>query len=195
MINQNDIANKEEIGTDGRGNKIWHVLTKGGLSIIGKMKPSGQLDPIATGSHPAIARHSAQNLDKSIQYSEHLYKAEGATDQHGITIQRFSPEAAHQLAVWHSKMAGKHSSDPQNPQQGFDQKMKYLYHTDAAIKNYQASGANHNMAKKLHEHNSNLHHELSDLNPPHDQMALEQAYQRTHGKPYPKGIDTTYGKK
>lgn len=186
MITHKDIELKEVIGKDGHGDAIYHILTKGGLSIIAKIKPSGTIKPLAQASHPAIARHQAQLLDKSLQYEERLFKSEGS-------FERFAPEKAFQNAVWHAQMAGKTLPKPEDDNDHFNQEMSKLYHVDAAIKNFQASGVSHSKAKELLSYYANTHDELKEATPrPHDQMALEDAYFRSTGKEYPLGVHSTY---
>lgn len=176
MITEKDIANKEEIGKDKTGASIYHIETKGGLSIVGKLMPSGQLKVLSYGSHPAIARHAAQQLDKSIQYAEHLYKAEGQAP-----IPQWDPAKAYQVGMWHAEQAGKYKSAPD-----YESKLKFLHHSDSAVKHLVASGARRNIAHRLLQ--EGMESKLDRPHPGHDEVQLEQSYNRVNNEEYPHGL-------
>jgi len=146
-LDKNDIAEQEEIGHTHAGDKIFHIASKGGLSLICKQRPSGQMTILAQASHPALARHLAQELDKSITYNESLFKSSGQHPDERVPLVKFTPDMAYKMAHWHSRMAGGIQLDHPDAGVAALNKLKYLAHTDNAIKNYKASGMHHEAAQ------------------------------------------------
>lgn len=74
-ISKEDIEKTEEIGSSEKGS-ILHILTKGGLSMIVRKSLGGAMEVMASAPHPGIARFRAEQVDKSIQWENNLFKSE-----------------------------------------------------------------------------------------------------------------------
>ena len=189
-IDKHDIEKREKIGRTISGLDVYHTLSKGGLSIISKIDPYTDKEIVlATASHPAIARHQASELDKSISYDESLFKSEGAHPDNRVPLVKFDPHMAYKLGKWHSQQSSQIDLNHPDTAQSALNKMKYLHHTDTAVKNYKASGMSHDSALEEHSKHQKLHHGSSaETMPPVDQAKLEDAYFRKYGKEYPSGV-------
>lgn len=187
-----DILKKEVIGKSEKGNDIYHILTKGGFSIIAELTRGGQIIPLGMGSHPAFAMHRADQLQK-IQWAEGLSKSDGAnTDHLGNRIIESTPQKHYDLAKHYSMLAGNvvnknnHMLDRKSD---LEKHHQMLFYTDRALAHYKASGMSDESASNEHKKNIKLGFTLKDQTCPHDDMALVMGWQRKNGKLFPHGID------
>jgi hypothetical protein len=84
ILTKEDIAKTEEIGLCKKG-KILHILTKGGLSMIVCKTLGGAMNVMASAPHPGIARFRAEQIDKSIEWDNNLFKSES---EEGYTLEK-----------------------------------------------------------------------------------------------------------
>jgi hypothetical protein len=209
-LTKEDIKHIECVGKCKKGD-VYHILTKGGHNMIVVKSVGGAYHILGTGAHRAFAIHQAEQVEKNIEWDETLNKSEDfqkaqamnqasllikadhPRDSMGDPIYESTPQNHYDLAVYHSKLAGKYQAQ-EVPKDDFnarmDRDMRRMYHTDTALKHYQASGLEYKASTEEHKKQMQYHTELKPgEGAPFQDYPLQLAWQRKNkGKRFPKGL-------
>lgn len=155
-LTEQDIAKSEIFGQTNDG-PIFHILTKGGLSILALKKSNGELEVLSSASLPAIARVRAENVRKDIQWDKNLFKSENVnnTSAPSSDINVSTSENHYNVGKLYSMRAGQLLASPEP--EGFNEKhhrnMMILFNTDNALKQYELAGMTENESNVEHKKN------------------------------------------
>lgn len=174
--------------------------------MIVRKSLGGALEIVSSAPHPGIARYRAEQLDKSIQWTEGLFKSESeetykleknkeldlsalskANDEaHLKALEDLStPETHYKFAQHHSHLAGRAAAEPKvgDTAKDHDRNMRILMHTNEALKHYQMAGLNSHQTDQEHKKNMAAHASMDpNYKHPADSHALELAWTRKQRK-------------
>ena len=203
-IDKNTVHHVEHVGLY-KGQKVYHVLYKGGFNEMRLETAPGNLEPMSQGSHRAIAKVMAdQKYGGDITWdTDKLYKSEEVES---------TPEKHMTLANHHAKLANKYAHMGANPeahasevnayyksfvpehkdmtdfQLKHDINMSHLSHKDVALKHYMMAGLDRNTAfSKLSQQVD--HNMALTSKAPHSDSELHLAWNRKNkDKKAPSGL-------
>jgi len=183
-LDAKEILFKEEVGATQKGEKVLHILTKGGWNCIAAVSRGGAVRVLGSGVHRAHAKNNATKVEKIDWNTEsNLFKSEMPRPSSGS-----SPKNHYDLAAFHSKMAGKIQSQLDPHSSDLSDKMRVLGHSDTALKHYQMAGMDAKSARIEHDKNSKYHKELESTQAPHDHKALEHEWKIKNPSTNIKGL-------
>lgn len=161
-IDKSEILKNEEVGHSKDGTSIFHILLKGGLSILALKKRDGSLQTLSTGSLFKLAKVSADNLMSDIRWHDFLYKsADGditMLHQFNEFAKNLSPLDFYKSGSYHAKQAGRIESnrsesvakaeDGKKLETNFSDVVSILSHANTSKRHFEYSGLSKEAAAK-----------------------------------------------
>jgi hypothetical protein len=176
-VKAEEIEKVEKIGYCAKGD-LYHILTKGGYSVIALNAGHGNYIPVAKAGHPAIARHIAEKLDKTVKWQGGLFKSQNYVDKMYAVVDKESIPKTHLIVAEHAAMVvGKMATQEMaTVEDRLEHKMQMMNHVWTSLKHFKMAGLDSNEAHIRYNEFRKHSDALPELDYPIDPEKLEKSW-------------------